>query len=178
MENSILSNILNPVRMRIIQMLIKNDTATVQQIAKDLPDIPQASLYRHLNKLVNSKIISVVQENKIRGTFEKVYKLERNPYTAIGDKLDSGNKGEQFDFFYNFLMALLGDFEEYMSWDKADLQRDGAIFRSAAMYMDDEEYLKFINELKNIFNKVKDNEPSEKRKLRKITTISIPCIDE
>ena len=67
-----LNPILNPVRMRRIQSLAKNKNMTVQQIAQELTDVPQATLYRHLNKLLKAKAIVVVQENKVRGVLEKV----------------------------------------------------------------------------------------------------------
>ena len=44
-------------------------------IRKALPDIPIASLYRHIKILADSSILMVVGENRIRGTVESVYQL-------------------------------------------------------------------------------------------------------
>lgn len=178
MDNSILSCILNPVRMRIIQALIKNKNMTVQQIAQDLPDIPQATLYRHLNKLLKVKAIVVIQENKIRGVLERVYALGTNPYEAIAK--DASNKGneEYLNLFYNYLMVLLGDFESYIRTDGADMERDGVSFRSAAIYASHEEYSEFLKDLRNAFMKVIDNKPTPERRLRKVSTIIMPSSDE
>ena len=104
MDNSILSCILNPVRMKIIQALAKNKNMTVQQIAQELPDVPQATLYRHLNKLLKAKAIVVVQENKVRGVLEKVYAIGTNPYETITKNLDKSGKEEHLNLFYNYLI--------------------------------------------------------------------------
>lgn len=178
MDSKLLSCILNPVRMRIIQALAKNKNMTVQQIAQELPDVPQATLYRHLSKLVEVKAIKVVKENKIRGVLEKVYALETNPYTVVTKALENADKEEYLNLFYNFLMILLGDFEKYISLENADLQKDGVAFRSAALYLSDDEFVDFMKDLGKAFDKVRDNKPSSERRLRKISTIIVPSVED
>ncbi|ERI91491.1 transcriptional regulator, ArsR family [Clostridiales bacterium oral taxon 876 str. F0540] len=178
MDSKLLSCILNPVRMRIIQALVKNKNMTVQQIAQELPEVPQATLYRHLSKLVEVKAITVVKENKVRGALEKVYALETNPYTAVTNALENSDKEEYINLFYNFLMTLLGDFEKYIHQQNTDLQKDGVTFRSAALYLSDDEFQDFIQDLVKAFDKVRDNKPSSERKLRKISTIIVPSVED
>jgi DNA-binding transcriptional ArsR family regulator len=49
---------------------------TAGEMAEKLQDIPQASLYRHINALLKEEeILTVVSENRIRGTLEKVFSL-------------------------------------------------------------------------------------------------------
>jgi DNA-binding transcriptional ArsR family regulator len=177
MESSLLSCILHPVRMRIIQALMKNKKMTVQQIAKELPEVPQATLYRHLNKLVKAKAIVVVEENKIRGVVERVYGIEADPYAVAAKDLSEQGKAEHVNLFYQFLMTLLGDFERYLDSGNVDLMRDGVMFRSAAMYASDEEYKEFLKDYIKALDKIRDNGPSPERRLRKITTILMPNID-
>ena len=66
---------MNPARQRIFQYFLLHETGTVKEIRKALPDIPSASLYRHLKILADSSILMVVGENRIRGTVESVYQL-------------------------------------------------------------------------------------------------------
>jgi predicted transcriptional regulator len=164
--------------MRIIQSLIKSKNMTVQQIAQELPDVPQATLYRHLNKLLKAKAIMVVQENKVRGVLEKVYAISTNPYETVTKEIDNNNKGETLNLFYNYLMALLGDFERYIQSENVDLVKDGVTFRSAAMYLSDEEYEEFFKDIIKAFDKVRDNGPAPGRRLRKISTISMPSTED
>ena len=67
--------VMNPVRQRIFQYFLLHDTGTVKEIRKALPDIPSASLYRHIKILADSSILMVVGENRIRGTVHSVYQL-------------------------------------------------------------------------------------------------------
>lgn len=66
---------MNPARQRIFQYFLLHETGTVKKIRKALPDIPSASLYRHIKILADSSILMVVGENRIRGTVESVYQL-------------------------------------------------------------------------------------------------------
>ena len=67
--------VMNPVRQRIFQYFLLHETGTYKEIRKALPDIPIASLYRHIKILADSSILMVVGENRIRGTVESVYQL-------------------------------------------------------------------------------------------------------
>ncbi|WBW96701.1 helix-turn-helix domain-containing protein [Oceanirhabdus sp. W0125-5] len=176
MDSQLLNCILHPIRMRIVQSLMKNRSMTVQQIAKELPDVPQATLYRHLNKLLKVSAITVIKENRVRGAVEKVYAIDPNPYKTVKKDFDLEEKNQCLNLFYNFLMILLGDFERYIHTENPDLEKDGVTFKSVAMYLSDEEYNEFMGDLIKAFDKVRDNGTSPERKLRKITTITMPTI--
>ena len=81
MESTDLAKIvMNPVRIRIAQYFLVHEQGTTAQIGEELSDVPKASLYRHMKIMEDAGLIRVVQENKKRGTVEKVYKLEQeNP---------------------------------------------------------------------------------------------------
>ena len=64
--------VMNPARQRIFQYLLIHETGTVKEMRKALPDIPSASLYRHVKILLDNGILTVVEENRIRGTVESV----------------------------------------------------------------------------------------------------------
>lgn len=46
--------VMNPVRQRIFQYLLLHETGTVKEIRKALPDVPGASLYRHMKLLTEA----------------------------------------------------------------------------------------------------------------------------
>lgn len=74
--------VMNPVRQRIFQYLLLHETGTVKEIRKALPDVPGASLYRHIKLLTESGILTVVGENRIRGTVESIYSLNKRSTTT------------------------------------------------------------------------------------------------
>ena len=73
--------VMNPARQRIFQYLLVHDTATV----KALPDIPAASLYRHVKILMEHGVLQVVEERRVRGTVESVYRLDRDALKVSDD---------------------------------------------------------------------------------------------
>ena len=62
--------VMNPVRQRVFQYFLLHETGTVKELRKALPDIPSASLYRHIRILADHSILTVVGENRICGTVE------------------------------------------------------------------------------------------------------------
>ncbi|WP_035445002.1 helix-turn-helix domain-containing protein [Bacillus sp. UNC41MFS5] len=166
--------ILHPVRMRIIQYLI-NQQLTAQQLKEFLPDIPQASLYRNLKKLVEAEVIHIVDEIPIRGTVEKVYSIHNPNKVSIGpEDLNNLSRDEHMSLFIKFMANLMGEYDRYLDQDSIDLVSDGVTFRQTSIHLNEEEYASFLNELAAVYKKVIKNEPKEGRRRRTVATIVIP----
>jgi len=172
-ENTI-DIILHPVRMRIIQCLI-NQQFTAQQLKELLPDIPQASLYRHIKKLVDAEVIHIVDEIPNRGTVEKVYSMhDPNKAVISPEELNKLSKGEHMGLFIKFMANLLGEYESYLNQEKIDLVGDGVSFRQTSLFLSDEEFAEFIQELTAVYAKITINKPQKGRRRRTLATIIIP----
>ena len=174
MKETKVNIMLHPVRMRIIQTLIGDRKLTVQQISEQLPEVPQATMYRHLNKLLEGEILKVVGENQIRGTLEKVYSLTDNASLMTKEDIENASKEDHFKFFFTFLLHLLGEYENYFNQEKIDMVQDGVSFRQASIYLNDEEFGELMKEITISLMKVLENKPKKGRKLRTIATIAIP----
>ena len=159
--------------MKIVQTLIGKKELNVQQIQARLTEVPQATLYRHLNKLLEADIIQVVKENQIRGTVEKIYALNEHTQSTTEDyqKLSSD---EHLHLFLTFMTHVLGQYEAYLQQDEIDLVKDGVSFRQAMVYLSDQEFQAFISELSQVYLKVIENEPTSERRARHISTIITP----
>lgn len=177
MKETKISVILHPLRMRIIQTLVSGRRLTVQQMQELMPGTPPATLYRHLNKLVKAEIIAVVEENKIRGTVEKVYSLAEHAGQQAGEELLAASKEDHLNYFFTFLINLLGDFEKYLSQEKYDLVRDGVVYSQATIYADDSEFAEIVKSLSSIILPAVRNKPGQGRKARALATIIIPQVD-
>lgn len=165
--------ILHPVRLKIVQSLLNGKTMTVQQLAERVEDVPQATLYRHLKKLLEANILSVVQENQIRGTVEKVYALNEPAIQSHEDLLNL-TKEEHLEMFMHFTTHLMGMYEAYLEKDNPDLVKDGVTYRVANVHLSDEEFMETAQEIGKVVLKAMKNEPSPERKSRNIATIVIP----
>ncbi len=173
-KESTVDIILHPVRMRIIQSLI-NQQMTAQQMKVLLPDIPQASLYRHIKKLVEAGVIHIIDEIPNRGTIEKIYSLQDPAKASIPpEKLNSFTKDEHMDLFFKFMANIMGEYERYLNQEKIDLASDGVSFRQTSVFLDDNEFVQFIKEISEVYAKVTQNKPKKGRRRRTLATIIIP----
>ncbi|MCP8969863.1 helix-turn-helix domain-containing protein [Ectobacillus ponti] len=166
--------ILHPVRMQIVQTLVGGRKLTVQEMLQRLPDVAQATLYRHLNKLVEGSVVEVAAQHQVRGTVEKVYALSQSGAHVSGEEFLRSSKEEQMGVFMQFMSNLMNSFGGYLEQEDRDFIRDGVSFRQADLYMSDEEFLEFAKELGAAFQKVMAHEPAEHRRKRTIATIMIP----
>jgi DNA-binding transcriptional ArsR family regulator len=173
MKNSKTKLILHPVRMKITQSLLNGKKMNVQQIAERLKDVPQATLYRHLNKLLEAEVIEVVQENQIRGTVEKVYGLKEQTINSH-EELMSLTKEQHQELFLTFTTQLLSLYENYLNQGDVDLVRDGVSYRIANLYLTDEEFQELAKEIGALLQKAMLNDPTPERRARNFATIIIP----
>ena len=157
--------VMNPVRQRIFQYFLLHETGTVKEVKKALPDVPNASLYRHIKILTDSSILMIVDENRIRGTVESVYQLNKD---ALEKEDESGNAVQ---------MALLGigaSFAKYFSDGNADPKKDMLLLTNCTLLLTDEEFSSFLSEINEIALKYMKVETNMNSKTRQITLISAP----
>lgn len=163
--------LLNPIRMRIIQYLGTHKTVTAGELVSVMKDIPRTTLYRHINKLQESNIITIISENRIRGTVEKVYALNISTLSSQNTNQNARNNT------YGFLMKILSDFEKYYKNENADPKKDKLFLYNTVLLMSDEEYNSFLKELGDIIIEHINKEPSADRKPRNLSIISTPNIE-
>ena len=161
--------VMNPVRQRIFQYFLLHETGTVKDIKKALPDVPSASLYRHVKILADSSILIVVGENRIRGTVESVYRLNKSALSA-GD--ESGNAVQMS------LLSICAAFAKYFSGGDADPERDMLLFTNCTLLLTDGEFSSFLSEINEVALKYMKFEAKAGSKTRQITLISAPVNEQ
>lgn len=168
--------ILHPVRMRVIQSLIKR-SLTSQELMEWLPDIPQATLYRHLKVLLESEMVYIFDERRIKGTVERTYAVNHQQTTISAKDASQLSKEDHLKYFITFTMDLVRGVEEYLQHDEYDMQKDGFGYRQADLYLDDQELKDFTDELATVIKKYNQNEPNHQRCRRTLSTVLIPGHD-
>jgi DNA-binding transcriptional ArsR family regulator len=163
--------VLHPVRMRIVQTLINGKRLSAQQIGSNLSDIPQATLYRHLNKLLEANILTVVEENPVRGTIEKIYSLSMETASISAKDISNWSPEEHKNYFLKFITTVIADFERYVNQKEYDMEKDGAGYRQVSFYASDEEYIEFMKTLQQGVMKLIKNEDNPTRRKRTLSTI-------
>lgn len=166
--------ILHPVRFRIIQKLLDGHHKTAKKLAYELPDIPQATLYRQLDALVKAEVLTIVEENQIRGTMEKVYALITSAASMTNNDIKELTKEQHLEYFMFFTAQLTKNFEVYLQQDDIDFERDGVGYRQAALHLNDEEFIDFTKDFRKVYEKYAENTSAPNRVKRVISTIIIP----
>lgn len=161
--------VMNPVRQRIFQYFLLHETGTVKDIKKALPDVPSASLYRHVKILADSSILVVVGENRIRGTVESIYRLNKSAMSA-GE--ESGNAVQMS------LLSICAAFAKYFSGGNADPERDMLLFTNCTLLLTDGEFSDFLSEINDVALKYMKVEAKADSKTRQITLISAPVNEQ
>lgn len=157
--------LMNPVRQRIFQYLLIHEKGTVKDMKKELSDIPNASLYRHIKILTDHSVIIVAEENRIRGTVESVYQLNKSALEVD----DADGAGIQ--------MALLGicsAFAKYFSSGQAKPRKDMYMMTSCTLTLTDDEFKSFLSELNEVATKYMSKPVTEESIPRQISLISSP----
>lgn len=160
--------VMNPVRQRIFQYFLLHETGTVKALKQALPDVPSASLYRHIKILADHAILMVVSENRIRGTVESVYQLNK---AALTTEDESGNAVQMS------LLGICASFARYFAKGDAEPEKDMLLLTNRTLLLTDEEFSGFLSEINEIALRYMKAEVTEHSKTRQITLISSP-VDE
>lgn len=164
---------MHPVRMRLIVALANGRRRTASELADLLGDVPTATLYRHLNKLTDAGLTSVVEQRPVRGTVEKVYALPETP-ELTPDELANTSRDEHMRYFMTFLASLAGEFGRYLQREQIDLIADGVGYRQYPLYLTRDELGQLGRELGAVLHKYEGNGPAPNRIRRILSTVLIP----
>lgn len=166
--------ILHPVRMRIIQQLTSGLKLTAQQLQERLDDVPQATLYRHLKKLLESGVLVVAEEIPVRGTVEKVYALPTGNAHLKADDLTDAGPEEHLTYFIQFASHLISEYGRYIHRPGADVQKDGVSYRLQTLYLTDEENVQLLRAIHDLIAEAEKHQPGEGRQSRLFSVIDFP----
>lgn len=167
-----MSVLMNPVRNRIVQQLVMGRAATAGQLSELMPDVPRTTLYRHLNTLTEHGFLSVVSEQRVRGSVERTFAL--NSETLA----DNSRPENLLQNIFAFLIKIYSDFADYFASEDADARADRLFVSNAHMLLTDAEFDEMQKGLNELFGKYLAHEPGHGRKSRSISFVSSPSQDK
>jgi Helix-turn-helix domain len=166
--------LLHPVRLRIVQAFLGDRALTTGALIAELADIPAASLYRHVARLVDAGVLAVVAERRVRGTLERTYVLRLSAASIGPDQLATMSTDDHRQAFTAFVAGLLGDFDRYLARGDIDLPRDGVSYRIAGLWLDDAEFSELLLELARVLEPRLAKAPRPGRKRRILGSVLLP----
>lgn len=166
--------LLHPVRMRIVQALVPGGHMTAQEIATQLTDVPQATLYRHLRALSDAGILEVVEEHPVRGASERVYALPTDAAVLTGKDLAKASRHDHLRYFITFLATLIEQYGHYLERDEIDLEADGVGYRTLPLNLSDDELHEMVSKINRVIQPYTEYKPAAERTRRMLSTVLIP----
>ena len=164
----------NPIKNRLLLTIDEKGRATAKELARSNINIPQATLYRYLKKMVEDGILEVVEEKPVRNVKERVYGIAIDIEAELGSMVEENPGKGYFSLFQQFTTGLLNEFQAYAEKDDIDLEKDGSGFFITPFYATTEELEELALELRTIILAYHEKEPAPGRQVRNIAVILTP----
>ena len=147
---------------------------TATALRERLPDIPPATLYRHLKVLNQAGVLRVVDERRVRGAVERTYSVDPDRARLRPVDVGTASRDELLAGFTTFVGTLLADMGSYVSAEGIDATRDGLAFLSTPIHMSDEEFAAFGQDFQALLVRAMSMPATPERRPRTLATVVIP----
>ncbi|MEX5720653.1 helix-turn-helix domain-containing protein [Geodermatophilus maliterrae] len=169
--------LLHPVRLRVVQALLGDRAMTTGDLHAELPDVPAATLYRHVGLLADAGVLEVVAERRVRGSTERTYRLVVEAASVGPDEAAGMTAEEHRRAFGTFVAALLADFDRWVDGagdEGLHPAEDGVGYRQVALWLSDEELGALVADLREVLRARTATGPGEGRRRRLVSTVLLP----
>ncbi|TCN55816.1 helix-turn-helix protein [Rhodococcus sp. SMB37] len=170
-EPSIADIVLHPVRLRIVQQLGGRQLTTAA-LREELPDITQATLYRHIAALIAAQIVTVVDERRVRGTIERTLALGERMAHVGQDDLDAMSDAELRNAFLSFLGTVGEGFDKFIDAGDRHL-RNYLGFGTTPLYVTTEDLMEIQTKLAELLEPYRTDRDNGSVRIT-LTTAVIP----
>jgi Helix-turn-helix domain len=167
--------LLHPVRLRILQAFLGDRALTTSQLRDELSDVPAASLYRHVARLVDAGVLQVVAERRVRGALERTYVLRVAASRVSLAELAAMSAEDYRQMFLAFTGGLLADFDRYLQRGQPDLAADGVAFSIEGLWLDDAEFRAMMLDLYRVLQPLRAHQPGPGRRRRLLASVLMPA---
>ncbi|WP_326823879.1 helix-turn-helix domain-containing protein [Streptosporangium sp. NBC_01756] len=139
----------HPVRLRVVHAMRGGRTLTTSQLCARIPDVSKATVYRHVDLLAAGGILEVADEQRVRGAVERRYRLRQDRASIDPDTIGSLSLDDHRRAFAAAMATLLAEFNAYLDRDHADPMADPVGYQQHAVWLDRDELLEMISELRS-----------------------------
>ncbi|MEY9970530.1 DNA-binding transcriptional ArsR family regulator [Lysinibacillus sp. RC46] len=168
--------LMHPVRMKILQALMhdKEEGLSTLEMISIIKDVPQATLYRHIQILMDENIIKIVKERKVRSVTEKFYALNEGAEKLSQEDWTQLTIKQKLNYVSNYQLALLSQYQNYLnSLDEEERLADLATFSFIDLTLTTNQFMSFENELNDLILKYYNMADSSKETETKTIAINI-----
>ncbi len=156
--------LMHPVRMKITQALMRNkeDGLTPFEMLEVIQDVPQATLYRHIQVLLEADVIRILKEKKVRSVTEKHYTLNEEAARLNAEEWKNLNKEKKLSYISYYQLSLMTQYQNYLlNLEQNKSAEDRATFSLLELKLDDRQFENFQTELNKLMLKYYDQKTEE-----------------
>jgi len=171
-----LAILLHPVRMRLVHAMRAAGSLTTGELCARLPDLPKATVYRQVERLVRAGVFVIEGERRVRGAVERRYRMPLEAAAVSVEDARSMTLEDHRQAFTAAMTALIADFGAYLDRDCADPTSDHVSYRQYVVWLSDEERTQFIEALARTVIAVARNGRGKTRTPHLLSTVFFPTM--
>lgn len=165
----------NQVRFKIALELIDIDEGlSILQLNKLLKEVSQATLYRHVNSMVEDDLLKVVGINRSGKVEEKLYALNTQAYKVSQEDWQSATYSERIRFITYYFMYILQNYKNYHERSVEEQTQDQSTFSLVKLNLTEETFNDFQSELGSLMEKYYNAQEPEQGTERAVSLVIIP----
>jgi hypothetical protein len=169
--------LLHPVRIRIVHAFAGSRVRTTSDLQARLPDVPHTSLYRHVGLLAAAGVLEVAGEERVRGTVERSYRLNRQRATLDEDAVGGMTVEAHRRAFTAAMAALIAEFGSYLDHGDADPRRALVGYRQIPVWLSPAELDTLITGMQALLTGAISHKPTGQRRQYLLSPILFPVAE-
>lgn len=167
--------LLHPIRMRIVQQLLLGKPLTIAQLVDALGDVPQATIYRHINLLLEANFIEIIDTKKVKGTEERVFSVKKENLQVPETEIEMTSQEDHIRYFSVFHGNLLKLVTSYLTETSPNqYKEDGFAYWNTPIHLTDGEFQELVQSITKSIEKVINNKSTPERTTRIFAGMFIP----
>ncbi|EIM07847.1 hypothetical protein A1A1_03307 [Planococcus antarcticus DSM 14505] len=165
----------NQVRFKIALELIDiEEGLSIMELNKLLKEVSQATLYRHVNSMVEDNLLKIAGINRSGKVEEKLYALNTQAYKISEEEWQSATYSEKIKFVTYFFMYILQSYKNYHESRVTDQSQDQSTFSLVKLNLTNDSFNEFQSELSTLMEKYYNMKKAEEGTERTISMVIIP----
>ena len=165
----------NQVRFKIaLELIDVEEGLSILQLNKLLKEVSQATLYRHVNSMVEDDLLKVVGINRSGKVEEKLYALNTQAYKVSQEDWQSATYSERMRFITYYFMYIVQNYKNYHERSVEEQTQDQSTFSLVKLNLTDESFNDFQSELSSLMEKYYHAQEPEGGTERSVSLVIIP----
>ncbi|MGE6631599.1 transcriptional regulator [Bacillus sp. NPDC077027] len=163
----------NQIRFKIaLELIDKEEGLSIRQLNQLLEDVPQATLYRHMNSMFEDKLVKVVKTKKTRSGEEKFYAINAETYKIDEEEWNQAKYDDKVNFVTFYFMYILQSYQNYH--ETINEKEDKSTFSISKFHLDESKFEDFQSELNDLFNKYYHESQNSNGREKTVSLVIIP----